>query len=178
MSVILLAGASLAVRGFLQMLDTDPGFQPSRVLSVEVTLPPKSYPTWQQRNELDRNLLASITSLPGVQDAELGNSGLPYAEMRSGFTIAGQPRMEGRNVAIALISQRYPQTLGIPLKRGREFTEVEIERGMHVALINESAARICGRLVRIRSVAPCKSALWARRPRTRSCSPLLASLPA
>ena len=142
LSVILLAGASLAVRGFLQMLSTDPGFQPSRVLSVEVTLPPKSYPTWQQRNELDRNLLASIASLPGAQDAELGNSGLPYAEIRSPFTISGLPRMEDRTVAIALISRRYPQTLGIPLKSGREFTEAEIETGMRVALINQSAARL------------------------------------
>ncbi|HEY6447641.1 MAG TPA: ABC transporter permease [Acidobacteriaceae bacterium] len=142
LSVILLAGASFAVRGFLRMLETDPGFQPSRVLTVDVTLAPKSYPTWQQRNELDQNLLSSITNLPGVQDAELGNSGLPYAEMRSPFTISGQPRMEDRTVAVALVSQHYPQTLGIPLKSGREFTEAEIESGMRVALINESAARL------------------------------------
>lgn len=156
LSVVLLAGASLAVRGFVQMLNTDPGFQPARVLNFEVTLPPKSYPTWQQRNLLDRNLLASITALPGVQQAELGNGGLPYTGMRSTFTITGQPRMEDRSLALALISQRYPQTLGIPLKSGREFTEAEIETGTRVALINESAARFwpagqdpIGRIVQI-----------------------------
>jgi putative ABC transport system permease protein len=142
LSVILLAGASLAVRGFLQVLRVDPGFQPEKVLRIDVTLAPKRYPTWQQRNILDRNLLESITNLPGVQAASLGNLGLPWSGWRSSFSIDGQPRTEGGKVALSLISARYPQTLGIPLKRGREFTEAEIESGVRVALINESAARL------------------------------------
>jgi len=107
-----------------------------------VTLAPKSYSTWQQRNEFDRNLLASVNSLPGVQEAELGNLGLPYAQWRSSFSIEGQPPVAGRKLGIALVSGRYPQTLGIPLERGREFTETEMENGAHVALINQSAARL------------------------------------
>ncbi|HTW47113.1 MAG TPA: ABC transporter permease [Acidobacteriaceae bacterium] len=142
LSVILLSGASLAVRGFVQLLHVDPGYQPERVLRIDVTLAPKRYPTWSQRNVLDRNLLESVMNLPGVQAAELGNMGLPYSGWRSSYTIAGQPRGDGRKVAVALISGQYPQTLGIPLRRGREFTEAEIESGMRVALINESAARL------------------------------------
>jgi predicted permease len=142
LSVMLLAGASLAVRGFVQMLRTDPGYQADRVLRIGVTLAPKRYPTWQQRNLLDRNLLESIMNLPGVESAELGNGGLPWSGWRSGFSIDGQPRTEGRTVKLSLISSRYPQTLGIPLKRGREFTEAEIASGLRVALINESAARL------------------------------------
>lgn len=142
LSVILLAGASLAVRGFVQILHVDPGFQPDKVLRIDVTLAPQHYPTWQQRNVLDRNLLESVMNLPGVQAATLGNGGLPFSRWRSSFSIEGQPRSEGRKVALSLISGRYPQTLGIPLKRGREFTEAEIESGHRVALINESAARL------------------------------------
>ena len=142
LSVILLSGASLAVRGFVQLLHVDPGYQPERVLRIDVTLAPKRYPTWSQRNVLDRNLLESVMNLPGVQAAELGNMGLPYSGWRSSYTIAGQPRVDGRKVAVALISGQYPQTLGIPLRRGREFTEAEIESGMRVALVNESAARL------------------------------------
>jgi predicted permease len=142
LSVILLAGASLAVRGFVQTVLVDPGFQPRRVLRIDVTLPPKHYPTWQERNILDRNLLESISNLPGVEAASLGNAGLPWSGWRSSFSIDGQPPTEGRKVELALISRRYPQTLGIPLKRGREFTEAEIESGVRVALINETAARL------------------------------------
>jgi putative ABC transport system permease protein len=142
LSVILLAGASLAIRGFVQMLRVDPGFQPERVLRIDVTLAPKHYPSWQERNILDRNLLESVMNLPGVQAASLGNEGLPWSGWRSSFSIDGQPRSEDRKVALALISGRYPQTLGIPLKRGRELTEAEMEGGLRVALINESAARL------------------------------------
>jgi len=142
LSVVLLSGASLAVRGFIDLLHVDPGFQPEKMLRIDVTLAPKRYPTWIQRNVLDRNLLQSIMNLPGVQAAELGNEGLPYSGWRSSFTIAGQPRVDGLKVAIALISSQYPQTLGIPLQRGREFTEAEVESGTRVALINESAARL------------------------------------
>ncbi|MGB9030198.1 MAG: FtsX-like permease family protein, partial [Acidobacteriaceae bacterium] len=142
LSVVLLAGASLAVRGFVQILRTDPGFQPEKVLRIEVTLAPKRYPTWQQRNLLDRNLLESVTNLPGVEAVSLGNAGVPWSGWRSGFSIDGQPPAGGRTVKLALISSRYPQTLGILLKRGREFTEAEIASGLRVALINESAARL------------------------------------
>src|SRR5262249_47217483 len=44
--------------------------------------------------------------------------------------------------AISLISSAYPQTLGIALKRGREFTAAEVEGRMPVALVNESAAKL------------------------------------
>lgn len=142
LSVILLAGASLAVRGFVQILRVDPGFQPERVLRIGFTLAPERYPTWQQRNTLDRTLLESVVHLPGVEAAELGNGGLPYGGDRSSFSIDGQPPVEDRKIAIALISREYPQTLGIPLRQGREFTEAEMQSGRRVALINESAARL------------------------------------
>ena len=142
LSVILLAGASLAVRGFVDLMRVDPGFQPEHVVRMGITLAPKSYPTWTERNVLDRNLLQSIIHLPGVQAASLSNGGLPWSGWRSSFSIEGQPPIEGRKVALALIGRDYPQTLGIPLKRGREFTEAEMESGRRVALINESAARL------------------------------------
>jgi putative ABC transport system permease protein len=142
LSVVLLAGASLAVRGFVQILQADLGFQPEHVFRVGITLPPRSYPTWQQRNILDRNLLAAISHLPGVDAAELGNAALPWTGWHSPFSIEGQPPVEGRTVEIGLVSSLYPQTLGIPMKRGREFTEAEIESGTRVALVNESAARL------------------------------------
>jgi putative ABC transport system permease protein len=143
LSVFLLAGASLAIRSFAQLLRTDPGFQPERTLRMEITLSPKQYATLDQRNLFDRNLLENIMGLPGVQAAALGNGGMPYSGWRSSYSLEGQPPpADDQKVVIALISAKYPQTLGIPLKRGREFTAAEVENGMHVALINESAAKL------------------------------------
>src|SRR5271170_6479156 len=55
LSVFLLAGASLAIRSFAQLLRTDPGFQPERTLRMEITLSPKQYATLDQRNLFDSN---------------------------------------------------------------------------------------------------------------------------
>ncbi len=143
LSVFLVAGASLAIRSFAQLLRTDPGFQPERTLRMDITLPPKQYVTLAQRNLFDRNLLENIMGLPGVQAAALGNGGMPYGGWRSSYSLEGQPPpADDQHVFIALISAKYPQTLGIPLKRGREFTAAEVENGVRVALINESAAKL------------------------------------
>jgi putative ABC transport system permease protein len=143
LSVFLLAGASLAIRSFVQILRTDPGFQPERTLRMDLTLPPRQYATLEQRNLFDRNLLESIMSLPGVQQAALGNGGMPYSGWQSSYSLEEQkPPSDDQKVVVSLISSKYPQTLGIPVKRGREFTAAEVENGMRVALINESAAKL------------------------------------
>ena len=142
LSVILLTGASLAIRSFIELLRTDPGFQPEKTLTMRVALQPDRYPTLEQRNAFDRDLLESILNLPGVQAAAIGNGGMPYSGWESSYSLEGEPRVEGRKVVVSLISINYLRTLGIPLKRGRNFTSAEVENGMHVALINESAARL------------------------------------
>jgi putative ABC transport system permease protein len=142
LSVILLAGASLTIRTFVQLLRTDPGFQPEKTLTVSIDLQPKSYPTLEQRNILGRELIENISSLPGVEAAAIGNGGMPYGGWQSSFVIEGHPRVDGQKLAISLISSSYLRTLGIPLKRGRNFTSTEVENGMHVALVNESAAKL------------------------------------
>jgi putative ABC transport system permease protein len=142
LSVILLAGASLTIRTFVQLLRTDPGFQPEKTLTVSIDLQPKSYPTLEQRNILGRELIENISSLPGVEAAAIGNGGMPYGGWQSSFVIEGHPRVDGQKLAISLISSSYLRTLGIPLKRGRNFTSAEVENGMHVALVNESGAKL------------------------------------
>jgi putative ABC transport system permease protein len=142
LSVILLTGASLTIRSFIELLRTDPGFQPEKTLTVRVNLQPDRYPTLEQRNAFDQNLLERVSNLPGVQAAAIGNGGMPYSGWESPYTLEGQPRVDGRKVVISLVSSNYLRTLGIPLKRGRNFTDAEVENGMHVALINESAAKL------------------------------------
>ena len=142
LSVILLTGASLAIRSFVNLLRTDPGFQPEKTLAMYVDLQPDRYPTLEQRNAFDRQLVDNISSLPGVQSVAIGNGGMPYSGWESTYSLEGQPRVDGRKVVVSLISSNYLRTLGIPLKHGRNFTAAEVESGARVALINESAARL------------------------------------
>jgi len=141
-SVVLLAAASLAIRSFVQLLRTDPGFQPEKTVTVSIDLQPKSYPALEQRNILDRELMENIASLPGVEAAAIGNGGMPYGGWQSSYVVEGHPRVDGQKLAISLVSSSYLRTLGVPLKRGRNFTSTEVDDGMHVALVNESAARL------------------------------------
>jgi putative ABC transport system permease protein len=142
LSVILLTGASLAIRSFVNLLRTDPGFQPEKTLAMYVDLQPDRYPTLEQRNAFDRELVENISNLPGVQAVAIGNGGMPYSAWESTYSLEGQPRADGQKVVVSLISSNYLRTLGISLKRGRNFTATEVENGMPVALINESAARL------------------------------------
>lgn len=143
LSVVLLAGASLAIRNFTQLLNADLGFQPEKVLRIGITLPPNQYNTLEKRNLFDENLIDTITAIPGVQAAVLGNGGMPYSGWESSYAVDGEkPPSDNQKIVISLISGEYPQTMGIPLKRGREFTEAETNNASQVALINESAAKL------------------------------------
>jgi putative ABC transport system permease protein len=142
LSVILLAAASLAIRNFAGLIKMDPGFHPERTLMVNVQLSPKQYATLEQRNIFSRNLLERVKNLPGVRAAAMGNGGMPFGGPRSTFSIEGVPANPSQRVTIGLISGDYAQTLGVPLKRGRQLTEQEVARGDHFALINETAAKL------------------------------------
>ena len=142
LSVVLLAGASLAIRSFTKLMSVDPGFQPQKVLLMQVPLPPKRYATLEARNNFDRTLLESVQNLHGVESAAIGNGGMPFGGPRSPYSIEGQPRAEDRRIIAGLISSDYPRTLGIVMKRGRGLTLAEVAHGARVALINETAAKL------------------------------------
>ena len=142
LSVVLLAGASLAIRSFANLRGIDPGFQPQRVLRVQVPLPPKRYTSLEQRNTFARNLLESVRGLPGVESAAIGNGGIPFGGPESAYSVEGQPPAEDKRVIVSLISSDYLRTLGTPLKRGRALTEAEVVNGENFALINETAAKL------------------------------------
>jgi predicted permease len=142
LSVILLAGASLAVRSFADLVRVQPGFQPDRTLLVNVPLPPKQYKTMEARNAFSADLLNRVAAMPGVQAAALGNGGLTFGGPLSAYSLEGSPMDPQKRVKVGLISADCARALGIPLKLGRTFGEDETARGAHVALINETAAKL------------------------------------
>jgi putative ABC transport system permease protein len=142
LAVILLAASSLTIRNFERLLNTNPGFHPERTLMVSVQLSPKQYTTIEQRNIFSQNLLEQVKNLPGVQAVTIGNGGMPFGGPRSSFSIEGLPPSPSQQLTIGLISADYPQTLGIPLRRGRALTDQDVTRGDRFALINETAAKL------------------------------------
>jgi putative ABC transport system permease protein len=142
LSVVLLMGASLTVRGLLQLQSVNPGFQPDRVLMLGLQLPPKRYTTYDERIRFAERVATAMATIPGVQSVAIGNGGLPFGGIRSAYSIDGQARDESRQLSVSLVSSGYGQTLGIPLRVGRDLQPQEVAHAEGVALINETAAKL------------------------------------
>ena len=142
LSVVLLVSAGLTVRSFIALQKVDLGFQPDRILMVDLPLNPKRYRTLEERNRFAQELLERVRNLPGVQSATVGVGGLPFGGPQSTYAIDGQPGSETHRLMLNLVSAGYPTTMGIPLRRGRMLTEHEIDAAFPLAVINEAASAL------------------------------------
>ncbi|HEY4249043.1 MAG TPA: ABC transporter permease [Lacunisphaera sp.] len=141
LSVILLVGASLAIRGFAALYRHDWGFRPAGLLVLRVPLPPARYVTLGQRSTFARDLIERIKNLPGVTFAAFGS--LPFnSSGSSGYQISGQPKTEGVAMSESLVSADFRATFGLTLRQGRDLTEREVTHGDAVALISEATAKL------------------------------------
>ena len=139
LAIILLVGASLTIRGFVELQRVDRGFRADRLVMLDVPLPAKRYPTLEQRNGFARDYLERLRNLPGVASATLG--ALPGFEAGSGVTIPGQPKVQD-GVTLNYVAADYIATLGLALRAGRNLTEQDVAHGDRVAVITETAAKL------------------------------------
>ncbi len=140
LSLVLLVGASLAVRGFVELYRLDPGYRTEHMLLLRVPLPPTRYRTDEQRNAFARDLLERVQAKPGVIAAAIGAP--PYFEGASAYTVAGQPKPDGASLAVNYVSADYRSALGLGLRSGRDLSAQEVMRGDAVALISEAARKL------------------------------------
>jgi len=141
LALMLVAGAGLAVRSFVQVQALDPGFDPSAVLSmtVSVTSSPAGRPS--RRASFYREAVAAVEALPGVESASLINH-LPLAGDAWGrsFRIEGRPEPQVGSVPNAtyrVVAPGYFATMGIPIVRGRDISEADAPGAEPVAIVSE-----------------------------------------
>jgi putative ABC transport system permease protein len=139
--LILLTGAALMVETFGHVLKTDPGFNPSSMLAVEVWLEGRPYNSTASQIRYYDEVLRRMQRLPGVQSASVVAAGLP---LQRGGTIGAAVKGTEvqRSFDIRMITTGYPQTLGIPLVLGRTFTPEDGPNAPPLAVISQSAAKI------------------------------------
>lgn len=140
LSMILLVGAGLLIKSFVTVLGVDLGFQPERVLAMNINLPEVHYRTATQRLQFFEQLESRVQSLPGVQSVAFANR-MP---MRGGW--GGGVRVDTaadavRDVDLQAVSNGYFETLGIQLVRGRMLTADDREGHGYVAVVNQAFAR-------------------------------------
>jgi len=127
LTLVLLVGAGLLIRSFYHLHQVNPGFVYDRLLSFTVSLPEQKYATLDQQLNFFRQLMDNLSATPGVETVSV-SSGLPLGNngWQSTFTIAGRPRPQPSEMPLmeaCLVSPGYFHTMGIPLLRGRVFTE-------------------------------------------------------
>ncbi|MGB2713711.1 MAG: ABC transporter permease [Vicinamibacterales bacterium] len=145
LAVILLAGAGLLIRSFVNLLNTSPGFSVERTLKLDLSLPSSRYRDEARRIEFFQRFIDQIAALPGVQAAG-AVSFLPLAGLgaATSYEVVGQPppaKGEEPVCDVRVATNGYFKALGIPLVRGRWFNEDAANDIKNAVIINEAMAR-------------------------------------
>ncbi|MBX6332631.1 MAG: ABC transporter permease [Gemmatimonadaceae bacterium] len=144
LALVLLLGSGLAIRSLVSLLDTDPGFRPAQVMTMQLSLDQARYPTPASRLAFQDALLQRLRATPGIQSAATA-FGMPFTDLgtSSPFRIVGRPATsEGQrpHANVWYVGGDYFRTMGIPLRAGRAFTSADVDGAERVAIIDEALA--------------------------------------
>ena len=146
LALVLLVGAGLLIRTFIALSQVDLGLEPHNVLTMRIALLGPKYQERSRQTEFFRQLLQKLGSLPGVTSAAVIDGGglAPDGGNGDAFMIVGRPvppPSELPDAVFRVISPDYFRTMGIPLLRGRYFTEADNQEAPGAAIISEKLAR-------------------------------------
>ncbi len=143
-AVVLSVGAALLTRSFIAVVNTDPGFRTDRLLTLQVSVPGTYTSALDKHVGFYRSLFARLDAVPGVISVG-GTTRLPLSGTNSSTQVAVEGRVppEGQwpEADFRRAVHRYFETMEIPVRRGRIFTDADRAGAPPVAVINESFAR-------------------------------------
>ncbi len=144
MALILLVGASLFVRSFLNLQSANPGFDTAPLLTLRVYMTGQTYASADQRVQRIDDIVRRIESLPRVAAAFASNF-IPLSEGGGGggVIIDGKAVAPGEEpfIFLAGTTPHLQKTMAVPLVKGRDFTDAEGMSRTTVAVINETMAK-------------------------------------
>jgi predicted permease len=140
MAVILLTGAGILIKGFLEGLHRSLGFQPQHLLTAQITLPASRYKEPEKQIDFYRELAARLESTPGATSAAVTSS-LPAAGAGfMTFALKGQESLSPSDRSRAryyVVSPNYFETIRASVIAGRVFTEADRANSQPVAVVTE-----------------------------------------
>jgi predicted permease len=144
-AVVLLISSGLLIRAVWRIQSIDPGFVPERVITLKTALPRPKYDVTQRRLQFYNRVLTDIRALPGVQSAAY-ITGLPMVMTGrvTGVVIPGRELPGGFRSEVAsirFVTPQYFRTMEIPLRRGRDIEDGDIQGRTPVAVVSESFAQ-------------------------------------
>jgi predicted permease len=144
-ALVLLTASCLLLRSFEKMRSVDLGYQPEHVTTASYSLPQKQYEKQPQIDEFNRELLRRLNALPGVTATGL-TSLLPAGGNNNNqtFVVEGYTPPKGANMNLATVTQTigdFFPAMGIPLLRGRFFTDADRHGSQLVLIVNHGLAQ-------------------------------------
>ena len=142
---MLLIGAGLAMKSFVNLQRVNPGIRPDHVLTFRMRLPTDNlYKSDREQAEFYRRVIDNVEQIPGIQSAGLSDV-LPLGQQndREYFTIENRPLPAGQSLVADFrrISPRYLNTMGVALLQGRLLSDRDGRDAPLVILIDETLAR-------------------------------------
>jgi predicted permease len=147
MALVLLAGAGLMIRSLTRLWSVDPGFNPRNVLTVGLSLPPSMMTASPDAiRAAFREYDSKVASIPGVKGVSQVWGSLPMGyDDELTFWFEGQPKPASENDMSwgidYIVEPGYLKGMGIPLQRGRFFTEQDNEHSPRVVVVDDVFAR-------------------------------------
>jgi len=145
LALVLLVGAGLLLKSFASMTSVSPGFNPERLLVINLPLSPRVYGDNVVRSAAVERIVQRVAALPGVARAAIttmvpmGGAGATIHFNRAAFPPKGPE--DYRMAGYRAVSPDYLATLGVPLKQGRLIESRDRDGAPPVVVINESMAR-------------------------------------
>ena len=144
LSLVLLISAGLMVKSLLRLQRADLGFNPERLLKLELPLPAGRYAEARQKVAFLDQALERLNALPGVEAASFSNNLPLRTPNRALFTIEGRPLPARDNLPAAadfVVSPQYFNSIGVTLRAGRMFDDRDKAEAPAVGVISDTAAQ-------------------------------------
>jgi putative ABC transport system permease protein len=140
-SIVLLISSGLMVRTLVALERVDIGFDPAKVLYLQLSLPERRYQTAGQQRVFFRRALDQIIAIPGVIGAAETTSVPPYTYGWTTVVVPGKTQSEPWSATFVMCTEGYFQILGRHLLRGRLLSDGDVHSARQVAVVNQTLAR-------------------------------------
>jgi putative ABC transport system permease protein len=143
LAVVLLAGAGILIRSFLNIYTADPGVKTANILTIALNLPAAKYPSAQARISFYDRVKTQLEAIPGVESIAIANAIPTDRSLKLPYELSGSlPVDEQRRPKLSalVISPAYFRTLGAAILSGRAFNDFDGVSGVPAVIVNQRFA--------------------------------------
>src|SRR5579872_4511940 len=143
LTLVLLVGAGLMIRSFLNLYTIDLGIKTEHLMTMRMVLPTNKYPTPNARRAFYDHLSPRLAGIAGIESVSFGTNVPPFGAGRRGIEVEGRAPVKPDDaplVGVVTISPAYFDTVGVQLRRGRPFGDTDGAPGSETVILNEKLA--------------------------------------